>query len=88
MGCVLEAFRRQSHFCGETGSPFPRSLLACGPDNIVAGGAVAQLTDAWPACRVPLRFPVALPERYLPHMTQWEKGQRSETTLADVDPHV
>jgi hypothetical protein len=29
-----------------------------------------------------------LPERYLPHMTQWEKGQRSETTLADVDPNV
>jgi hypothetical protein len=40
------------------------------------------------ARRIPLRFPFALPERYLPHMTQWEKGQRSEATLADVDPNV
>ena len=47
MGCLLEAFRLQSHFCGETGSPLTRSLLACGQDTIVAGGVVAQLADAW-----------------------------------------
>jgi len=29
-----------------------------------------------------------LPKPYLLHMTRWEKGQRSETTLADADPNV
>jgi len=88
VGCLLEAFRLQSHFCGETGSPLTRSLLACGQDNMWRAGS----SHSWPthvqAHRIPLRFPFALPERYLPHMTQWEKGQRSEATLADVDPNI
>ena len=65
MGWVLEAFRLQSYFCGETGSPFTRSLLACGQDTIVAGGVVAQLTDACPGAprhaAVSLCFAGALP---------------------------
>ena len=65
MGCLLEAFRLQSHFCGETGSPLTRSLLACGQDTIVAGGVVAQLADACPGAphtaAVSLCFAGALP---------------------------
>jgi hypothetical protein len=65
MGCVLEGFRLQSHSCGEIGSPFILSLLACPPDDIVAGRIGTQLTDVWQGAprtaAVSLRFAEALP---------------------------
>lgn len=48
MTTVLEEFRLQSRFCGESGSPFTQQLLARAADDIEAGGVVAKLTANWP----------------------------------------
>jgi hypothetical protein len=57
MGRILEAFWLRSHFCGEIGPSSTRSLLACAPDDIMAGAIVAPLTDAWPGTAYRCGFP-------------------------------
>jgi hypothetical protein len=50
---VLEAFRVQSDFCAQFGSPLYAELLARAGDDVERGGVVARLLDGWTGKPIP-----------------------------------
>jgi len=50
---LVKAFRLQSGWCAELGSPFTSQLLTCLADDLEAGGPTAALIGDWPGDPLP-----------------------------------